>query len=130
MEGQGFCHPLVLLYAAVIVGSEKAHFQFFIEGILLQVESRRIDMGYDDSHSLGERTFPQGNQGDVLVFVHPIDSPGLFLIGNLPKAPFLGVAQYFDNSLPFGFGAIEKSFVILGKEETFLPIGFLHLIPG
>ncbi len=97
---------------------------------MLQVESRRIDMGYDDSHPLGKGTFPGDSEGDILVLVHPIDPPFLFWIGNIPKTHFLGVVKYFDNCLPLRFGAIEKPFVVLGKEERFLPIGFLHLIPG
>ncbi len=45
VDGQGPGQPLVFLDAAVVVGLQKGQVRVFIEGILLQVQAGRVDVG-------------------------------------------------------------------------------------
>ena len=45
VHGERHRHPLVLLYAAVIVRPKERQIHVFIEGILLQIKTGGIDVG-------------------------------------------------------------------------------------
>ena len=68
MQGQRQRDPLILLDAAVIMGVQIRKLTVFIQRILLQIQTRGIDMGAQNMHSFLDRTIADMKQHDR--FIH------------------------------------------------------------
>lgn len=75
MQGQGNGRPLVLLDSAVIVGVEIGQIAVLVQGVGLEIQAGRVNVGRRDGHPVGNR--PAANyreqQGFIPVAViHPV----------------------------------------------------------
>ena len=69
VDGKRSCNPLVLLDTAVVMGLEEAHIALFIDGMLLQVDAGRVDMGCGDANAVFHRLAADHEQEQFLVAV-------------------------------------------------------------
>ena len=70
MHGQRHCHPLVLLYTAVIVRPKEREIHVFIERILFEIEAGSVNVGNNDLHALGKITAALSEGDDLFPSVH------------------------------------------------------------
>ena len=114
MEGEGHGHPLVFLYAPVIVGPEEGQIHVLVKGVLLEVEPGRIDMGCDNIEAVGEVFLPL-NKGENL-FVAMVEKS--FLPGEVVgEAVLRKIPADKGGRLALGFRRIEKMFIIFAEFE-------------
>ena len=111
---QGNGHPLVLADAAVIMSLEKGHFAVFIQGVGLEIQTGRVDVG---GHNLGAacKALPADDrQHDALVPIHPIDLVAAAehhapLVG--AEARLLRQLHGLAGALPLGLALLQKGLI-------------------
>ena len=121
MQGQGNGRPLVLLDSAVIVGVEIGQIAVLVQGVGLEIQAGRVNVGRRDGHPVGNRPAAdyREQQGFIPVAViHPVarlerggpvkgDEARLF---RLPDSGF--------HRLPLGLGRVDKGLI---------PVSYTHL---
>ena len=114
MELQGDGHPLVLAQAAVVVGLEERELVGLIEGVLLQIQTGRIDVGRTDVGALVQILLAHDCQHHRFPAVHPVDLvSGLELHAPLigPEASVLRQGHCPLHALPLRLTRIQKLLV-------------------
>ena len=109
VELQGDGHPLILADAAVVMGLEEGQLAVLIQGIRLQVQPGRVDMGGHDVCALGQALPAYHRQHDALVPIHPID----FVPGGQGRAPLIGLEARLFRQLHGHPGALALGFALL-----------------
>ena len=115
--------PLILLDAAVIMGLEHCQLVILIQGILLHVQTGRVNMRSAQTHALCDRCSTDHSGNDRLATVVYIDLvPCLeFHIrskGN--ESLFLQQSRRILCSLTLGFGRIQKCHIVCRKSIALL----------
>ena len=73
MDGERGGYPVVGLHAAVVVGVEVGHIAGLVQRVLLDIESRAVDMRAQDVHALFERGGAQVHEHEGLLVVHGVN---------------------------------------------------------
>ena len=94
VELQGDGHPLILAQATVVVGLEKGQLTVLIQGVRLQVQPGRVDVGGGDLHTLRQVLFADVGQHDGLAPVAAVQLvPGLHRHAPDERPVALGLRQ-------------------------------------
>ena len=118
--------PLILLDATIVVRLEERKLFLLIEWIRLQVETRAVDVGDVEVHTLIERTLTDGGQDDALATVIEIYLvTGLILLRTLEwlVAVLLCHPDRLTYGLTLDLRMIEELLVALAERH-----GLLHVL--
>ena len=69
MHSKRQCHPLVFLYATIIMSIQISQVRILVQRILLNIQSRRVDMCTENAHPSGKLFGSYMKQGNDLL--HP-----------------------------------------------------------
>ena len=114
VEGQGNGGPLVLFNTAVVVGLKERELVSLIEGVLLQIQTGRIDVGRADVGALIQILLTHHRQHHRFPAVHPVDLvSGLELHAPLvgPEAGVLRQGHCPLHALPLRLTSVQKLLV-------------------
>ena len=118
------CHgPLILLDATIVVRLEERELFLLIEWIRLQVETRAVDVGDVEMHTLIQRTLTDGSQDDALATVIKIYLvAGLILLRTLEwlVAILLCDPDRLTYGLTLDLRMIEERLVALAERHGLL----------
>ena len=116
VQFQRNCDPLVLADTAVVVRLDVGQLCVFIEGIGLEVQTRRVGMGRADVRALGKRLLADHSQQDGLAAVDGVDLVAC-LEGHaclqFAEARLFGQFHGGHNAFTFGLRAVEECLIIL-----------------
>ena len=107
-------YPLVLAQAAVVVGLKERELVSLIEGVLLQIQTGRIDVGRADVGTLVQILLTHHRQHHRFPAVHPVDLvSGLELHAPLvgPEAGVLRQGHCPLHALPLRLTSVQKLLV-------------------
>jgi len=132
MHGKRQCHPLVFLYTTIIMGIQISQIRILVQRILLDIQSRRIDMCTENAHTSGKLFRSYMKQSNDLLHPYRINLvTGLDLLAffKLRLKRFISGSlcflHDFCNTFPFRFSFIQKFSVSLRKLLHFCLFCFL-----
>ena len=112
---QGNGHPLVLAQSAVVMGLEISHFALLIEGIGLEVQTGRVDVGRGDLNALVQRRTADVGQHDRLApvaHIHLVAGLELHTRGKGTVSLLLCQAHALRRAQPLGLSGIQIRHII------------------
>ena len=120
VNGQRNSHPLILFDAAVIVGIQIGKTIFFVKRILLQIETRGIDMRTQNIHAMFQRFFSNMVKGQRLLIVDRVDFVArvqrFALCGKILQVPVPGFFRHLDgepHTFTLCFADVDAAFIAL-----------------
>ena len=112
VDGQRDGDPLVLLDAAVVVGVEREKVVLLLEGVLLEVDARRVDVGAQDVDAGLQVVGAEVDEHEGLAAVDDVDLvAGLELLARCDGLAELDVAA-LARHLDGGVAALALSLVV------------------
>ncbi len=120
MDGKGNSHPLVFLHTAVIVRIQISEAAVLIERILLDIQSRGVDMGAENVDAVRHLIRSDLEQDDGLIHPYGVDAISrLQLIAGFHHCLQLPVSFFFDqihdlvNALTLRLAVVQKFHIFL-----------------
>ena len=126
---QGHGDPLVLAQTAVVVGLEIGQLRVLIQGIGLEVQAGRVDVGSGNLHALGQGLLTDVGQQHALVPVAHIHLvPGLQRLASPVGliARRLRQAHRLCGALPLGLACVQKALIVCAVSLHSRPAGLVH----
>ena len=108
--------PLVLADAAVVVRLDVGQLRILIEGVGLEVQTRRVGMGRADVRAFGKRLFSDHGQQDGLAAVDGVDLVARLeghTGGQLTEARLFGQLHGGHDAFALGLRAVEERLIVL-----------------
>ena len=129
-------HPLVLLDTAVIMGIRQGKIPVFIQGILLQVQPRAVNMRTDNIHAFRQRLLSDMEGQHRLAHLVQINLiPGfqrLLLCNRLLQVDISRLLQSGNgvhHTFPFRLSGVDKCLIRLREIFQFLQFSFIIRFP-